>query len=222
MQKMLLTLVLAAAVCGAAPAADSNPPLLCDAGAPAPAGGACPPPPPVCPPPPPVCAPPPPVCPPPPPVCAPKPEVCKVIEVPVKTCVNEVRTVTVKKKVWDEECYTAEEKRTEVVNEVRTRTARRQVPVTVAKEVSEAKIVTVKDPGYGSVPRLARGVNRKIVPVTRMQTEEYEETYLQPVRHTVSVPVVKTRKVAREVEEVQTITVPVTVTTMETRVVSSR
>lgn len=168
------------------------------------------------PPPVPVCAPTPPVCAPTPPAC-PAPAV-KLVQVPVKTVVNECKTVTVKKKVYEEECYVAEEKQTVVVDEVRTRTATRNVEVYVPKTVSEAKIVTVRDPGYGTVPRLARGVSRKVVPVKKYKPEQYEETYVQQVRHTVSVPTVKSRKVAREIEEVQTVNVPRTVTTMETRV----
>jgi len=154
--------------------------------------------------------------------CAPRRvETYRVVEKPVKTVVHEERTVTVKTKVWDEEVYVVEQQRTQMVDEVRTRTATRSVPIQVEKEVTEAKFATVNN-GYGSAPRLVRTVNKKTVIVPATVKEEFVETYVTPVRHTVTVPVEKTRKVAREVEEEKTITVPVTVTTMEQRVVRSR
>jgi len=219
MRTILSTLVFLAAISGAALAADANSPLLRDTPEPtrpvlvADACGPCQPSritacvvPNSCDP------------------CSPRASrvgIYRLVEKPVKTVVHEERTVTVKKKVWDEEVYVAEERRIEVLNEVRTRTATRSVPVHVEKEVSEVKLVTVGST-YGSAPRLSRTVNKKTVIVPTTVKEEFVETYVTPVRHTVTVPVEKTRKVAREVEEVKTITVPVTVVTMETRLVGGK
>ena len=215
MRKMILVLALLVTVSGAALAADSNPPLLYEKIGAAKFGdmtsaiAACEPPPPMCPP---------------PPSC----EVAsfsniatmKVKQVPVRTVIEEVKLVTVKKRIVEEECYIATEKRTEIINEVRTRTAQRTIQVPSTKMVSTAPIIKVADPGYGTAPRLARGVSRQVVPTMERVKEEYTETYLQPVRNTYEVAVPKTRRVTRHVEELQPVTVRKTVTTMETQLVS--
>lgn len=229
MRRHLLTIALLLLVAGVAAAADANPPLLCDSDtlkAPtvtASAAGVCAPAP-VCPTPAPVCPPAPPVCEAKPaPVCAApaKTEVCRTVEVPVRRVVNEVKVVPVKKKVYEEECYTVEEKRVQVVDEIRSRVAQRKVKVPTTKVVSDVALEKVQ-PCEGRSPRLARVVYNKTVPTTVTVTEQYDETYTVPVRTTYSVPVTKTRKVAREVEELKTVNVPVTVTTMETRLLASK
>lgn len=213
--KTILTALAVVTLFGSAVlAADTNPPLLCDASDFKAAKASSPQ---ICPPPPPVCPPAPPACPPAPTACA-APET-KVIQVPVKTTVCEVKTVPVTRRVVEEECYVENVTRTGTANEVRTRTKERIIEVPASKMVSEAKIIEMKSP-YGNSTRLARGVNRKIVPTTRKEREQYEETYLQPVKYTYTEPVVKTRRVTRKVEEYKTVTVPKTITTMETRVVT--
>ena len=216
MQKIILTLALLVAVSGAALAADSNPPLLYESvgitnfknmsSAMAAA-----------------CEPPPPMCPPPPPSCQVPSNIAsfRVKQVPVKTVIEEICLVPVKKRIVEEECYIATEKRTEVINEVRTRTAVRTIEVPSTKMVSQARIIRVDDPGYGTAPRLARGVSRQVVPTMKRVPEEYTETYLQPVRNTYEVAVPKTRRVTREVEELKSVTVRRTVTSMENQIVAN-
>ena len=217
MRTILSTLVILAAISGAALAGDANPTLLrdtpeatkpvvvanaCDPCRPAVVVNPCDP-----------CNP-----------CNPRAsrvETYRLVEKPVKTVVHEERTMTVTKKVWDEEVYVVEQQRTEVFDEVRTRVATRSVPAQIEKTASEARLVTVTS-AHASAPRLSRTVNKKTVLIPTTVKEEFVETYVKPVRHTVTVPVEKTRKVAREVEEVKTITVPVTVTTMEERLIRSR
>lgn len=216
---LALLVLLAAAPIVRAAEASGLPPLLCDEDMlKSPSKSIACPPAPACPP-----AAPLPACPPvvSVPVCPPAPQnICRTVEVPVRRVVNEVRTVPVKKRIYEEECYPTEERRTEIVEEQRTRTAHRRVPVLVAREYSDVKIVKTASAGGGRAPRLSRVVSNHLKPVTVMKTEAYEENYTVKVRNTVMVPVVKTRRVAREVEEMQTITVPTVVTVMETRTVN--
>lgn len=224
MQKYMLVAAFVLLVSGFAAAVDSNPPLLlsqpvvqgsCD---PAPA---CPPAPPVCKPVEPVCKPVP--APAPVAVCKPEP-VCKptkLVQVPVASVFNEVRTVPRKRKTYVNEEYTVQEKHTQTMNELRTRTATRKVPVETTKSVDYVKLTTV-EPCSGNAPRLTRKIRTKIVPTTIMVKEEYEETYTVPVKLDYTVPVTKTRKVAKIEEYCDTVLVPRTVTTMETREVATR
>lgn len=214
MKKLLMTLAVVSLFGSAALAAEVNPPLLCDAAdlkAAKTVAGVCPPPPPV------ACPPAPPACPPAPPAC-PEPTT-KLVQVPVKTTVCEVKTVPVTRRVVEEECYVENEARTATYYEVRTRTKERTIEVPTAKMVSEAKIIEMQSP-YGCSTRLARGVSRQIVPSTRKEKEQYEETYQHPVKYNYTEPVVKTRRVTKKVQEYKTVTVPKTVTTMETRLVT--
>lgn len=194
MKRTLIAALLVAAVCLGAHAGEANPPLLCDA--------------------PPACQP--------APVCAPAPQVCpepvRYKTVAVKDTVYEVRAVPVKRKIYEEENYVVNETRTETLNEVQTRTATRKVPVASTKEVATVRLDVV-DTGSGRSPRLARTLTRKVVPTTVYVTEEFEETVTVPVKRSYTMPVMKTRKVARTVEEVKTVTVPKTVTRMEMRAV---
>lgn len=144
-----------------------------------------------------------------------------VKEVPVRKVVEETKLVPVKRRVVEEEVYLAHEKRTGTYSEPRTRTARRTVEVPATKMVSEAKILAVK-PDYGTATRLARGVNRKVVVTTRKEVQEYEESYTAQVKYDYTVPVTKTRKVAKTVEEYKAVPVRKTVTTTETRLVPVR
>ncbi|MDR0361421.1 MAG: hypothetical protein LBJ46_01855 [Planctomycetota bacterium] len=226
LKKSLLLAGAAFMAAFACTAGDSAPKLLSEmpvpAVVPAPEDGAA------CPPPPPVASPPPaPDCPPAPPACppAPAPAACppalsdfKAVQVPVRTTVTEVVAVPVKKRVTVEECYVAHERRTGAYDEVKTRTARRTIEVPSTKMVSEAKMVEVASVSGKSV-RLARGVSRSVVPTTRKEVEEFQETYTQPVRFTYTEAVPRTRKVTRYVEEYKTVARPTTVTTMETRMV---
>lgn len=204
MKTILLLCAVLLASLSAAVAADSMPPLLADSDmlkSPTKVGvGACEAPPSVAvrEPAPPVCAAPPPVaaCPAPPPVAAcPAP----------RDVVHEVVAVPTKKRVVVEECYVDNVRRTGTANEVRTRTARKTVEVVDTKMVSEAKIVEVASVSGKSV-RLARGVTRSIVPTTRKEVQEYQETYIQPVRFTYTEPVTKTRKVTAYVDDVKLVT----------------
>lgn len=212
--KMFASLAVVAAMlvtaAGYAMSGESLPPLLCDASVKAaPVNtGACPPPPPACAPAPVACAPAP-ACP------TPAAGVCQYKEVKVKQVVNEVRTVPVQRRVYVDEVYTATEKRTETHYQVEQRTAVRKVPREEFREKREAVYARVQ--GSGNAPRLARGVKARMVPVTVYDREEYQETYTRPVKTTVEVPVVKTRRVATTVEDVKTVTVPVTVVTTEMR-----
>jgi hypothetical protein len=203
MKKILFAAFALVLLAGVA-AAEDCPPLLCDSAPPPVVDNTCPPAPPVCAP---------------APVCAEpaKVEVCKVVEVPVRKVVQETRTVPVKKKVWEEECYVDNEIQYETFNEVRTRTAYRKVPMESTKEIYDICLTKV-EPCTGRGPRLSRRVNVTTVPTTIQVKEAYEETYTVPVKQSFTVPVTKTRKVARVVEEYKTVTVPTTVTVMETRV----
>ena len=225
MQKYMLAAVFALFASGLAAAVDKNPPLLLAQPV---VQGSCDPTP-ACPPAPPVCKPVEPVCKPVPTpapvvaVCKPEP-VCsptKLVQVPVASVYTEVRTVPRKRKHYVEEEYTVQEKHTQTMNELRTRTATRKVPVETTKSVTYVKLTTV-EPCSGNAPRLTRKIRTKIVPTTIMVKEEFEETYTVPVRLDYTVPVTKTRKVAKVEEYCDTIVVPRTVTTMETSVVASR
>lgn len=204
MKTILLFSAVLLVSASAAVAADSMPPLLADSDTlKAPTKTAVP----VCEAPPPVA-----VCEPAPPVCeAPAPVVACPAPAPVAACpaprgvVHEVVAVPTKTRVVVEECYVDNVRRTGTANEVRTRTARKTVEVVDTKMVSEAKIVEVASVSGKSI-RLARGVTRSIVPTTRKEVQEYEETYIQPVRFTYTEPVTKTRKVTTYVDDVKLVT----------------
>ncbi|MCC8189362.1 MAG: hypothetical protein LIP77_01825 [Planctomycetes bacterium] len=195
---------------GLAHAASANPPLLIEQPA---AVAACQPVPSDCPPV--VIAAP---CPAPEPVCPPQPVCAAPAATPVRVASgagrsaavisHEVRAVPVTRKVQVEEFYVVNEKRTEWVDEERTRTAYRKVPVMVPATKHEVELTLIQ-PRSGRAPRYVRPVTQKIVPVTTYVKQPYEETYTAKVRHTVEVPVTKTRKVTRNVEEVKMVTVPV-------------
>ncbi|MDR1535987.1 MAG: hypothetical protein LBU64_12990 [Planctomycetota bacterium] len=143
-------------------------------------------------------------CPPPPPVAT--AEYCPPpAAAPRTVVVEELVAVPERRRVVEEECYVVNEKRVEMIDEVRTRAAVRQVPVVKTKQVSEAKIVKVASPS-GRATRLARGVSRSVVPYKTTEPEEYTETYLAKVRNEYTEPVLKTRKVARTVDEVKYVT----------------
>lgn len=196
MKKLLLTALFVAMVCGIAAAADSNPSLLINTPLPAPVPCAAPVEP--------VCAPAPPVCPPPAPAPAPACPAPAVANVCAPR--EEIKVVPVKRKVYVDEVYTVNEKRTEMVDEIRTRTATRKVPVIVPVTKAEVKL-SVVEPCSGNAPRLSRQIKKKVVPVTKMETETYTETYTAKVKQTTEVPVVKTRRVSKTVDEVQLVTV---------------
>lgn len=213
MKRILLSIALLAALSGIAAAADKgNPALLCDGAPPVAKPAVCEPAP-VCPPPAPICAP--------EPVCAtPAPQVCdtRTVTVPVKSIVTETKVVPVKRRIVEDEDYTVLEARTGSYLEPRTRMAKRTVDVPTTKVVSEAKYRKV-EPCSGYAPRVSRKVQKKVVPTTVKVTEEFEEEYLHETKYAYNVPVTKTRKVKKTVEEYKTVSVPRTVTTMETRVV---
>lgn len=219
MKKILFTICVVALLAQAA-IASNIPAHLRDISLPAPAVANCPPPPPACEPPPPVCPPPPPVCKP-TPVCEPvavkepvvvkEPEVCEV-----KKVVYEDREVPCKRVVWEEETYTEEETRYETVDETRTRTAYRKVPVDIVKVKTSAKY-RVTEPCQGNAPRLQRAIVKKEVPAVKYVQEAYEECYTVQVKKPYTVPVTKTRKVKREIDDVKIVKVAVTVTETVTK-----
>lgn len=89
------------------------------------------------------------------------------------------RMVPVRKKVWVEEEYTVNETRTEVEQELRT------------------KVIKPNSPRLARV-KTAYGVN-----LETYRERPREKTYVKPVKVKYSVPVTKTRKVAKEIEEYQ-------------------
>ena len=214
MKRILLSAaVMLLFMAGIAAAAEGTLALLCDS--PLPKGPACEPPPPV-------CAPPPPVCAPTPPVCGPAPVAARgprTVTVPVKSIVNETKIVPVTRRVVEEENYVVMEKQTGSYMEPRTRLAKRTVEVPTTKVVAQAKYKTV-EPCAGTAPRVTRKVQKKVVPTTMKVTEEFEEDYMHEVKYDYNVPVTKTRKVKKNVQEFKTVSTPRTVTTMETRVVN--
>lgn len=231
--KNLLFILVLLVIAGLAVAAD-NPPLLCDTATlkaptqPAKADTAA------------VCEPAPPVCPAPPPVATcPTPPAAgggtllidatgsrgasycdRVVTRPVTSVVHEVRTVPVKKRIWVDEVYMVNERQTQVINELRRRKAYRVEKYVAAKEVQEAIYKPVNH--QGRAPRLSRRVTDKMTTYEARQKVEYEELVAVPVRQTIMVPTTRTRKVSTQIEELQTVTVPVRVTTMETKTVRSR
>ena len=158
----------------AAAATDSEPVV---AAAPA----VCPPPPPMCPPPPPpACEPPPPACPPPAPVKqarAPKPKAAAVQEACPAPEVAAYKVVAKKRRSYQDEAYVVEEKRVAESTEVRARA------------------------GQTHSPRLARMVRSNNATVRPYKPVPYVETYEAKVRVEYTEPVVKTRRVAVDYEE---------------------
>lgn len=179
MKKYMTILVAVLLLTGAAFAREAGPSLLCDVPCPAPVVNPCPAPTP----------------PPAPAVCeAPKPvEVCAPAPKPVEVCEPKVRRPRAKT-VYVNETYTENVTKEGTMNEVRKRIAKRKVPMASTKEVSEVNIIKNRACS-GKAPRLARPVTRKVVPITVMVEEEYEETYLHPVKYQYEEPVTKTRKV---------------------------
>ena len=152
-------------------AADNEP-------APQVAVAACEPPPPVCPPPPPAaCEPPPPACPPPAPVKqarAPKAVVQEACPAPE---VAAYKVVAKKRRTYQDEAYVVEEKRVSETTEVRARA------------------------GQTHSPRLARMVRKNNATIAPYKPVPYVETYEAKVRVEYTEPVVRTRKVAVDYEE---------------------
>lgn len=182
MKTLLLSISLLLVCAMAAWAGDANPTLLCDRPASAPTPEA------VCPPPPPMVAatapacPPPPACPTPPaPVCPPPPPMCDS-GAPVKKAAEPTyKVVTVKKTVYEDEVYTTTETRTQITHEVRTREIKPKAPRLVR-------------PGRSGEKAIAVNYDKLRV-----------ETYTHPVKTTYEEPVVKTRRVAKEVAEVKVV-----------------
>jgi hypothetical protein len=110
--------------------------------------------------------------------------------------------VPIKKRVVEEECYVVNETRREMLDELRTRTLVRQVPALKTRMVSEARIVKLAS-ASGRATRLARGVERGVKVYKSHEPEEYTETYSVKVPNVYSVPVTKTRKVTRLVDDVK-------------------
>jgi hypothetical protein len=119
--------------------------------------------------------------------------------------VTETVAVPIKRRVVEEECYLVEEKRIEMIDEVRTRQAERRVPALRTRQVSEAKIVKVAS-NAGGATRLARGVSRKVETYKTTEVEKYAETYIAKVPNAYTVPVIKSRKVSKMVDDVKYVT----------------
>jgi hypothetical protein len=132
----------------------------------------------------------------------PAPSAVAACPAPASGPVFEVVAVPVKKRVVVEECYVANVRRTGTYDEVRTRTRKKSVDVVATKLVSEAKFVEVASVSGNSV-RLARGVSRSVVPTVKKEIQEYEESYVQPIRYAYTEAVPKTRKVAKYVDDVE-------------------
>lgn len=190
----ILVVIVLLALMAAISAADTNPPLLCDADMLAAKTSVA------------KFA----ACPPAPPVCEPAANpyitystdsVCRLtVTAAVPSSARSVEIVPIRRKVTVEEVYTVDQKHTIMVDEIRTRTAQRRVAVPGHKIVDVVTIAANPTPS-GKSQRLSRGVTTKIKPVTRYETEEYTETYIVPVRTTYSAPVTKTRKVSRYVDD---------------------
>jgi hypothetical protein len=144
------------------------------------------------------------ICPPPPP-CPPAIAAPAVTGRARTVTVTETVAVPARRRVVEEECYVVEEKRTELIDEVRTREAERRVPALRTRQVSEAKIVKVAS-GAGRATRLARGVSRKVEVYKTTEVEKFTETYIAKVPNTYTVPVIKSRKVPKMVDDVKYVT----------------
>ncbi len=140
------------------------------------------------------------------------------VNVPVTTVVNETRTVPVKRKIYVDETYVVDEKTTITLNEMQTRKAYRTEKHVEAREVKDAYIrpISVIE---GKAPRLTRRVTKRMETYEAKTKVPYDETVVVPVKRTLVIPVVKTRRVAREVEEYKTVTVPVKTTTYQSRII---
>ena len=216
MKTILAVLVLMAIASGAALAGDANPPLLSASPVPAPTQSTrlvstalhaddCPPPPPpveVCetpPPPPPVAKAPVSGC----SVCSPAPEACEIPQSLCTVCkpsfkppklsfapkpdvcvtplTETYRLVTVKKRGYSDEAFVVEEKRVAVSKEVHARA------------------------GQTHNPRLTRMVRKGDTRLVAYKPVPYVETYEATVRTEYFEPVVRTRRVPFEYEEVQVV-----------------
>ena len=179
MKKTMMTMALFAVFAGCVFAADKSAPLLCDLPCPTPVPAA------VCEPPPPPVAVAPQACEPAPPAPCPAPAPAAVCTTPAvavapmapEPTVTEFKVVTKKRRVYEEEEYVVNEKQTVVMNEMRTR------------------------PGKLKSPRLYRPVTANGAEIHVYKQKPYTESYLHPVKTTYSVPVTKTRKVAKTVED---------------------
>ncbi len=145
----------------------------------------------------------------------------KVKEVPVRMVVEEMKLVPVKRRIVEEETYIVQEKRSATYPETRTRTAKRTIEVPDTKMVTEAMIAEVK-PEYGKSIRLARGVERNVKVYNRKEVEQYEESYITQVKYNYTVPVAKTRKVTKSVDELKVVPVRRVVKGTEMRLVEQR
>lgn len=145
----------------------------------------------------------------------------KVKEVPVRMVVEEMKVVPVKRRVVEEETYVVQEKRSASYPEARTRTKKRTIEVPDTKMVTEVMITEVK-PDYGKSIRLARTVDRNVKVYNRKEVEQYEESYITNVKYNYTVPVAKTRKVTKSVEELKLVPFRKVVRGTEMRLVEQR
>ncbi len=121
---------------------------------------------------------------------------------PTSVCTEIVPT---RRKVTVEEVYTVDEKHTIMIDEMRTRMAKRKIAVPGHKIVDEVDYVAHTSRS-GRSQRLTRSVVARVKPTIRYETEEYEESYIVPVRTTYFVPVTKTRKVTQYVDDFKVVT----------------
>lgn len=146
--------------------------------------------------------------------CAPAPQVCQrtrmvpvecEVDVPRGRWVNVRRTVPCTRTVYVNEPYTTTEVRYERRPERRTRRVSRTVTEYETRTVNETVYESVRDPATGRTCRVPRTVCRtERVPVKRRIC--VEEPYMVNVRHRVTVPVTKTRRVARTVPSTREVT----------------
>lgn len=154
------------------------------------------------------------------------------VEVPRGRWVNERRLAPTTRRVYVNEQYTVNETRVRTRPETRTRRVTRTIRDTETRQVNETVYDRVCDPATGRERRVARTVCRTVtVPVRRKVC--VDEPYTVNVRYRETVPVTRTRRVARNVQDTRevcerryvtemvrekiTTMQPVTETRMETR-----
>ena len=123
--------------------------------------------------------------------CEPLPPVCSV---PAPVCEKPA-----KKLVYEDEEYTVNEVKSELVYEQRTRKVQKKIDVLRDKAVTDSRIAVVES-NTGKQPRLARGKTIRQIKVKAKETIVEDEDYLQPIRLQTIEPVTRTRKVAKLVD----------------------
>lgn len=142
------------------------------------------------------------------------------VQVPVGRWVTETRSVPCTRTVYETEAYTDYETRTVSRPETRMRNVTRTVRENETRMVNKTVYDRYCDPCTGKSRRVARTVSRAVVvPVKRKVC--VQEPYTVNVRERVSVPVTRTRQVARQVAETRQVQERRWVTETENRTVTT-